>query len=118
PLKVINGTSGNPGVWRYDVTNQVWLNLTAQVSTTRQSGTSVQATPNPTPRTPGPDDDFRLSFPQTATTWSDVALVGTTLFAALGNGAGNANDGVYRLTNPFAAANQLTWYVGDPTNAA
>jgi autotransporter-associated beta strand protein len=64
--------SGNAGIWRYDGTN--WLNLTGIVSDTRSNPPAGGGFPNPV-TTPGPDDDFRLSFPNTFTDYSDLIYV-------------------------------------------
>src|SRR5262249_57159675 len=63
------------------------------------------------PKTPGPDDDYRVTFPKTDATWSDLVMVGGTLFAALGTSAGRNVNGVYRTNNP--TSNNPTWFVGD-----
>jgi autotransporter-associated beta strand protein len=115
PLTVVNGTSGGPGVWRY--MNGAWFNLTAVVSYNRANtpgqGT-FQAPPNGSgpPKTPGPDDDYRINFPQSNATWSDLTLVGGTLFAALGPSRGTANSGVFWTSNPISSS--PVWYVGNP----
>src|SRR5262249_38418127 len=128
PLTVVNGTGGGPGIWRFQ--GGTWFNLTAVTSLNR-AGTQTSAAlpptagayalanppsgnpntsgPNP-PDYPGPDDDYRIYFPQTNATWSDVALIYTdtnntpnggigpfhpVIYAALGTGAGSVNNGVY-----------------------
>jgi autotransporter-associated beta strand protein len=116
PLKVVNGTPGGPGIWR--LMKGSWFNLTSVVSKNRSSVASTNTTslPNPNPpNNPGPDDNYLLSFPQTGVTWSDVVVVGSKLYAALGNGAGNANDGVYYTTD--LTSTTPVWYAADPTNA-
>lgn len=119
--KVVNGTPGGAGVWRFE--GGAWFNLTAVVSNNRDStaSTNTDINPNP-PDTPGPDDDYRISFPQSSATWSDVALVytsrdngsnfGPVLYAALGIAGGNANNGVFWSKNP--TSNSPIWYVGAP----
>src|SRR5205085_1168357 len=64
------------------------------------------------PKTPGPDDNYNITFPQTGTTWSDLALVNGTLYAALANSSGDVNNGVFYSTN--SGSNTPIWYVGDP----
>ncbi len=149
--KVINGTEGGAGVWR--LFNNTWENLTAVVSTKRNSVPTTQSLPptegafaisgpnttgtgNPNPpRTPGPDDDYRITFPSTQATWSDIALIytdrnntpnggvgpaGPVLYAALGTADGgaltpNPNNGIFWTKNPNVAnVNSVIWYVGDP----
>ena len=67
-----------PGVYRHDGTT--WVNLTGGASPQRIN-TPGQApfTNNPgdvgPPGTPGPDDDYRMAFPQRNAFWSDIALV-------------------------------------------
>ena len=102
PLTVVNGTSGNPGVWRIEpgTTGQsgAWLDLSDIISTNRSSvdsanandliyGPAAFASPNvggSFPNTPGPDDNYEIAFPQNNDTWTSLALVNGTLFAALG----------------------------------
>ena len=86
------GSGGTAGIWRYD--GSTWFDLTGTASTVRQTQLGANTTPpvppnppgstappnttpmerNP-PKTPGPDDDYRVSFPQTKATWSDLVLV-------------------------------------------
>jgi large repetitive protein len=85
-------TAGTAGIWRYD--GSTWFDLTGTASTVRQTQLGANpsppippnppgstAPPNTTPMernpplTPGPDDDYRVSFPQTKATWSDLVLV-------------------------------------------
>jgi hypothetical protein len=134
----INGTQGGPGIWRLQGGN--WSNLTSFVSTFRST---VASTVDPTatganpfagngtklPNTPGPDDDYRLEFPQINATWTDLALIYTdttnnpnngnvrgapVLYAALGTTAGteDINNGVY--WSKTSTSNNPVWYVGDP----
>ena len=102
-----------------------WFNLTSTVSAFRQfvattqsvpatEGANSTATPTGTgtiPNNPGPDDDYRLEFPQTNVSWTDLALIYTdtsnspgntspgapVLYAALGTtaGTGDINNAVY-----------------------
>jgi autotransporter-associated beta strand protein len=118
PLHVVNGTTGGPGVWRYNSSG--WFNLTAVVSSNRASTKSANTTapPNPNPpKTPGPDDNYLISFPQTGATWSSLALINGTLLAALATDGGQftKDNGVFYTTNP--TSNSPIWLVGDPTNA-
>jgi autotransporter-associated beta strand protein len=105
-----------PGVWRYSLAGQAWVNLTAGTSTVRATQKGGFATP---PNTPGPDDDFRIRFPQTGVSWTDIAMVGGTLYAALmenpGTSNGGYNSGVYRMTNPALnlATTRPIWLAGD-----
>jgi autotransporter-associated beta strand protein len=112
-----------PGIWR--LMNGTWFCLTNQVSAFRGTLNGQLGFP---PGTPGPDDDFRLSFPQSNVTWSDVSVVdidtfndgaghpfpipAPVVYAALGTAAGDANNAVYRCRNPLDAA--PLWYIGDP----
>src|SRR5262249_34064233 len=83
--------------------------------------------PNP-PGTPGPDDNYLVSFPQSNATWSDIALIFTdisntnngsrspVLYAALGTSSGDGThslaNGVYWTESP--RSNNVIWYAGDP----
>jgi large repetitive protein len=116
-----NAAPGSGGVWRFN--GSTWVNLTSIVSVVR--GTQPGQAPfDGAPRnTPGPDDDYRISFPQQNASWSDLALVSQpgdpsrVLYAALGTFGGSYTDGVYRLINPQAVTgNNVRWLVGDPGN--
>src|SRR5207245_7335889 len=68
PLMTATGTGApNPLV----TAASTWVNLTDAVDIGRatQLGQGTTA-----PNTPGPEDDFRLSFPQRRATWSDLTL--------------------------------------------
>ena len=136
----VNGSNTNaPGIWRLQ--NGVWVNMTSIVSTFRSSLASTNMPPpaadtNPfagngtqIPNSPGPDDDYRMEFPQVNATWTDVALIYTdtsnnpnngnvrgapVLYAALGTTAGTelVNNAVFWTGSPTSAA--PVWYVGDP----
>ena len=115
-LSVNDNLTGNVGVWRHDGTS--WLNLTSLVSNVRmtQPGQAPFTTPV---GTAGPDDDYRITFPQANATWSDLALVGSgsgaTLYAALGTFGGRPQNGVYRLANPGGVTGgNVRWLIGDP----
>jgi len=115
------GAVSTVGVWRF-MSNQ-WFNLTSVTSFQRSSAGGVSGAPN----TPGPDDDFTVSFPQSGATWSDLALVGSSktnnliLYAALGTdispltGTGDPANGVYRCEDLQLLSNSPTWYEGDDT---
>jgi len=102
-----NGLNGNPdpliGVFRYDPQAGVrfnpatglgspenvpaadkLFNLTDIVSFNRNPANKASAHFTNTPGAPGPDDDFRLNFPQTDGTWSDMKISNGVLFAAMG----------------------------------
>ncbi len=83
-----SATTGGVGVWRFNGTT--WLNMT----------------------TTGPTDNAALMFPQTNATWSDVALSGGMLFAALGSASGpnSGDNAVYVCANP--TSNTPSWIVG------
>jgi autotransporter-associated beta strand protein len=137
--KVVNGGGGNAGVWRYESVapgtpnTGSWTILTNTVSANRATLAGQLTAP---PNTPGPDDDFRIQFPQRNVTWSDLEVVyadpraqgagGPALptppgidfirrvpivFASLGSAQGNANNGLFRSETPMDAA--PVWYVGD-----
>lgn len=123
PIKVRNGTGGNAGLWRYQ--NGVYFLMTNQVSANRAT-LNGQTNPPAPPKTPGPDDDFRISFPQSGgVTWTDVSLTyavtdtngagpGITdlvVYGALGSSQGNGGNGLYRCENPTDDA--PIWYIGD-----
>ncbi len=127
---VLNGlTTAVPGVYRFDAGG--WFDLTAAVSTNRNSVNGQAPYDAPTngngpPKTPGPDDDYRIVFPQANATWSDILLLGGTLYAALGEsnqpnfvvtGSGPptvvsqaVRNGVYWTTNP--TSNTPAWTLG------
>ena len=117
----VNGLGGNPGVWRYNGTS--WFNLTAYASDNRNLLTGVpgQAPYTKTPPgTPGPDDDYRISWPQTGAAWYSVTLTeGGMLYAALGIPGGYYGNAVYRCINASSATAETgsypVWYIGDPT---
>ena len=138
-------TNGNPttsgGVWRYDG-SQTWVNLTTITSSTRSGNPPTPNTgfPSTPPNTPGPDDDWRIRFDNTA--WTDLYLgfsldafgsMVSALFAAQGNPFGAAltnnydssirtSNAVYRLLNPHLAGTPTTthWFIGDgnPVNSS
>jgi autotransporter-associated beta strand protein len=127
-LGSVNGDLGTAGIWRF--MNGDWFDLTAVVSGSRQSTPSQSSTVpnNNPPRTPGPDDDYRVNFPQTNVVWSDVALIYTDvpnrvpyLFAAV---QGGGTDTLGRTTDGgvFWTSQQQTdtpsWYLGAPAAAA
>jgi len=115
-----------------------WVNLTDAVDMGR--ATQLGQGGVPPPKTPGPEDDFRMSFPQRGATWSDLTLAyldptnpatGTlpspgdnpgdgiltpVLYAALGTAGGSGNNAVYRTEQPQLAPESTLptlWYVGD-----
>jgi autotransporter-associated beta strand protein len=139
PLTVFAATSdfqvdaspaGAPGVWRFDGS---WFNMTGSPSLTRATQKGQAPFDKAPPNTPGPDDDYRINFPQKNVSWTDLALVyfdpdvthslPTTikpiLYASMIQefGLGGPNAGVYRSENPDAgqAGNGGIpfWYVGD-----
>ncbi len=87
-----------PGVYRYDlgVANPNWVNLTATASPNRAAVAGVIAAPI----TAGPDDDYRIAFPQTNATWSDIFLVASGVNSP-GSNPGN------RITAPTGQV--VTW---------
>jgi autotransporter-associated beta strand protein len=132
---VLNGNpNARPGVYRVNTSSSgagTFTNLTASISPARQNTNGQAPYDAPTngvgpPQTPGPDDDYRITFPQSNVTWSDILLIGGTLFAALGEGpeqaftwsgtAGTAptsqavRHAVYRTTNP--TADNPAWFLG------
>ncbi len=145
PLTVVNGTSGGPGVWRYE--NGIWDNLTDVVSNIRSTVGSLNSNdafygpiPAPVgtfPNTPGPDDDYRIDFPQTNATWTSLALIpdpadpngAEVLYAALGTAQGSTqkevdlvngltfnilDNGVYWSPDPAGVVANVMWYDGNP----
>ena len=100
-----------PGVWRYDGSN--WFDLTGHGLVQPQPRQRRRGAPNK----PGPDDDFRITFPQSNATWSDLAIPDTDTSACTpplrgpGHPGGNATNGVFRCSNP--TSNAPIWYVGD-----
>jgi autotransporter-associated beta strand protein len=129
PATVINGTTGGPGVWRFTPSGSsgTWFDLTDVTSTDRGSVPSANKADaiygpggkNPIgyPATPGPDDDYRISFPQTNATWTSISLITNpnglqVLYASLGTAKGTANNGVFWTDNPTSL--NPVWYVGNP----
>jgi autotransporter-associated beta strand protein len=140
-LATNNPTTSVPGVYRFDGTDVLaadgtyltpaWYDLTGTATQTRLTQIGKAGT---TPGTAGPDDDFRVSFPQSKATWSDLSLiyadpgVGTpvpVLYAALGTAAGDTNSAVFRTIDPELATIATTkaptiaavpssWHIGDP----
>ena len=49
-----------------------WFNLTAVTSVNRATMKGQLAAPV---NTPGPDDDYRITFPATHAVWSSISLV-------------------------------------------
>ena len=115
-----DATAAVPGVYRFDGSNVVapdgtyttpyWLNLTDTATQTRKTQAGA-------PNSAGPDDDFRIRFPQAAATWSDLSLVyanpgnGDTvpvLYAALGTYTGSFANAIYRTVDPEFAAPATT----------
>src|SRR5205807_555723 len=84
----VNGTAGtgnlnsptaaNPGVWRWDGAG--WINLTDVPSNNRNNTLGQAPFGSGPPRTPGPDDDYRILFPQRNAAWSDLSLIGGVLY--------------------------------------
>jgi autotransporter-associated beta strand protein len=71
------------------------------------------------PNTPGPDDNYKITFPQTGAVWSDLSLSSNGfLYAALGSPLSDTNvtdisaNAVYRNEDP--TSNAPIWYIGDP----
>jgi autotransporter-associated beta strand protein len=135
----MNGQHGNPdpaiGVYRYDPQagvpfnprtglgsqelplpgdkNFKLFNLTNTVSWNRMPSNQLARGFTNTPGAPGPDDDFRIDFPQTQATWTDLKIQNGVLFAAMGadaplypplgdpdgstSGPGWGNNAVYAL---------------------
>jgi autotransporter-associated beta strand protein len=141
--QAINGTPGTQsvpvGIWRFDPTNG-WVCLSNIVSAVRKLGSAAVFNPSgfpdqknppvPAPQTPGPDDDWRLSFPNTNASYSDLTLV-TNVRYNIGNNnsiatysevlfmsvdgitplSNTVNNAVYRCIDPLDT--QPIWYVGD-----
>jgi autotransporter-associated beta strand protein len=128
-----------PGVWRFDGTPGAggeWANLVdfEHISAARRQPGGVpgqapyDAEPNGVgpPGTPGPDDDYRVTFPQTNATWSDLLMIGGVLYAALGESDQQhfipptttgtfplqqaVRNGVYKTNNP--RSDQPRWAMG------
>jgi autotransporter-associated beta strand protein len=105
-----HGTLGGAGVWRFDGTS--WFCLTNVVSTVRSNPPPTGGFP-PAVTTPGPDDDFRLSFASFNVAYSDLALTGGVLFMAMNasSPAASFSNAVYHCINP--TTNTPIWRVGD-----
>jgi len=128
-ISTVNGITGpgTAGIWTHNGTT--WVNLTAITSSVRLG---TLPTPNSGfPTTPvgtaGPDDDWRIEFPSTNATYSDLSFGQTTdafgtvhpaLYMALGTPrflGGDDRNAVYRLIDPATAGTAASthWYVGD-----
>jgi autotransporter-associated beta strand protein len=123
PLPLMTATGGNGAPNPVVSAASTWVNLTSATTTPRQSVPGQLGFP---PNTPGPNDDFRISFGQTNVAWTDLSLVYVddtvppppigglsipVLYAALGTGGG-----VFRTDNPNLAPASFvptTWYVGN-----
>jgi autotransporter-associated beta strand protein len=123
--------TATPGIWRWTPTTDSlggWFDLTGSPSPNR---TNVKGGLNVPPRVAGPDDDYRIAFPQTNATWSDMLLVKRgvfpggksewVLYAALGESTqkyyGGEGDwailnGVYRTEDPDTLTANPTWWLG------
>ena len=79
PLQVATNILANAvaGVYRYDAgaATPDWVNLTGLASPNRSSRVGGAPYDLAPPGIAGPDDDYRIHFPQTNATWSDIALV-------------------------------------------
>jgi autotransporter-associated beta strand protein len=105
------------GVWRFDGAG--WFNMTALTSVARTPGSPTSKTG--APGTPGPDDDYRMFFPQSNVTWSDLgydpvygdlyAALGTEYWSAGGSVIGDPNNAVYYSLNPTSSS--PVWFVGN-----
>ncbi len=110
---ITNGFGATPGVYRFNPITG-WFNLTKFPSFNRVNTGSVRS--NPIPKTPGPDDNYLISFPQISADWSSLTLdKNNALFVALGNPAGSPNNGVYRTYTPNSAtaSSPPVWWMGD-----
>jgi len=100
------------GIWRFtgDIGVSEWYNLTGTPDLQRSGPATGQAGAIPSPGTPGPEDDYRVSFPKSTATWSDLTLVYadiavTDIFApgfgaVPGTGVGPYFDPIPNLTGP------------------
>jgi autotransporter-associated beta strand protein len=156
PVQVVNGTAGQAassgaflesfaGVWRFlsAPSGDTWFCMTDKVSSARASLAGTQGAP---PGTPGPDDDFRITFPYSAdpyatnanggnavidnlANWTDVKVVDTGV--AVDGSTGGATTVVYAALGSAGAQNAQAnavyrcedplldapvWYIGDPGN--
>jgi autotransporter-associated beta strand protein len=128
-ISTVNGNpaAGTAGVWTH--TGTTWVNLTAITSSVRLGNLPTPNSGFPTTPvgTPGPDDDWRIEFPSTFATYSDLSFGQTTdafggvrpaLYMALGTPrflGGDDRNAVYRLIDPAGAGTPASthWYVGD-----
>ena len=121
--------SAVPGVYRFD--GGGWVNLTGSPSFNRQNtdgGAPYDKAGGGPPRNAGPDDDYRIAFPQSNAAWSDILLIDRgggswMLYAALGDsdqsyfgGTRTSQavlNGVYRTENPMV--DNPDWWLGQGT---
>jgi autotransporter-associated beta strand protein len=146
PVNDATQGSGNAGVWRFGgAGGKNWYDLTGFTSQLRQEGAvKLYGTTNSTgfpdeaspptapPNSPGPDDDWRVTFPDSFASYSGLQLFQSqstgenVLYIALGTSFGDLNNGVYRCMNPATAsggngaASTAVWFVGDgnPLNSS
>ncbi|MFO0936555.1 MAG: autotransporter-associated beta strand repeat-containing protein, partial [Gemmataceae bacterium] len=133
---------GAPGIWRFNAAG--WFNLTGYTSINRQSvngSAPFDAPPNGfgPPKNPGPDDDYRMMFPQSNAAWTDLIIIQdktpggvvlrTTLYAALGRATNAAFSNSGATINSWAVRNAVyssttfgtnnpTWFIGLAGGAA
>jgi autotransporter-associated beta strand protein len=115
--QTVNGTqtTGDVGVWRYDPVvagHPKFFDLTNVISANRATATAPTTTTDAVPNTPGPDDDYRIDFPQKNATWSALSLSftqdqGWMLYAALGTPSGEPVTpiGLTAYPTPIAEGN-------------
>lgn len=121
--QIVNNVYGSaiPGVYRYDGSGFAgtpdWFNMTAKPSPNRATVTSTAPFDVTPPSTPGPDDDYRIVFPQNNATWSDIALVASERKPSLppwdadpGNTiTENGNQTVFVLYAALGESQQAYW---------
>lgn len=95
------GTGQLAGVWRYTSVNGVtqWFNTTDVTTGSRQTLDGKQNAP---PNKPGPDDDFRIDFPEETdpnVVWTDVQVIDT----GIGNDGGEDGTGGSPVPVVYAA---------------
>jgi autotransporter-associated beta strand protein len=119
--------SGNAGIWRFDpvapgdTLHGHWFQMTAaDVTSDERLGllpAGNSGFPAAPPDTAGPDDEWKITFPDKNAVYSDIkfdptgVLATPTLYMALGTPFGDVNNALFRCDNPYEFVPR--WYIGD-----
>jgi autotransporter-associated beta strand protein len=124
-------SAASAGIWRYDPNPDSpavpgggvsdWFDMTNVPSDVRMGLLPMPNSGFPNtlgPGTPGPDDQWMITFPASNAVWSDAQLSSAgRLYVALGIPEGHPFNGVYRCDNPASPGSPdffaPIWYIGD-----